>query len=59
MDWKRLIKSIGAALLIVFVFAALIFIMVYGRTHPWVVFTFIGLALFAVLVGKIYDSDMK
>lgn len=59
MDWKRLIKSIGAALLIVLVFAVLIFIMVYGRSHPWAFFAFAGLCLFAVLVGKIYDSDMK
>lgn len=59
MNWKRLLKSIGYALLLIVGFCAIIFIFVYGRMHPWLLLVFAGVALLSILVDKIYHSDMK
>lgn len=59
MNLKRLFKSIGYALLLTAGMCAIVFVIAYGRFHPWVLFVASGLIIFAVLVDKIYHSDMK
>lgn len=59
MNWKRLFKSICYALLLIAGMCAIMFVIVYGRFHPWVLAVVAVLAVLAVLVDKIYNSDMK
>ena len=59
MDWWRLIKSIIIALLLLAALALFVFVIVYGREHPWVIAVLFGLVGFAILVDKIYHSEMK
>jgi len=59
MDWKRLLKSIGIALLLLLCLGALICVMVFGSIYPWIFVAFAALVVFGILVGAIYNSETK
>lgn len=59
MNWKRLFKSIGAALLLIIGICAITALIVYGRFHPWAFAVYAVLCILAILVDKIYHSDMN
>ena len=59
MDWKRLFKSICYALLLIAGMCAIMFVIVYGRFHLWVLVVVAVLAFLAILVDEIYHSNMK
>lgn len=59
MNWKRLFKSICYALLLIAGVCAIMFVIVYGRFHPWVLAVVAVLIFLAIVVDKIYHSNMK
>ena len=56
MDWKRLFKAIGIALLTLLIIAAVVAWIVIGQENDLVFFCGVGIIVFAVLVSKIYDG---
>lgn len=56
MDWKRLFKAIGLALLTLLIIAAVIAWIVIGQENNLVFFCGIGIIVFVALVTKIYDD---
>lgn len=57
IDWKKLLRASGIALLCSGLLIGFIFVIVYvcARIHPWLFWVMIIVAAFIALVGYIYD----
>lgn len=55
INWKKLLRACGIALLCSGLSIGFIFVFIYARFHPWLFWVMIIVAAFIALVGYIYD----
>lgn len=55
IDWKKLLRASGIAILCSGLLIGFMFVLVYARVHPWLFWAMIIVAAFSALIVYIYD----